>query len=47
MPKVEMPRAEWESLLAMLSFLDSSYVNPTLVDIMYREISEQVYSQEY
>jgi hypothetical protein len=47
MPKVEMPRASWESLLAMLSMLDSWHVDPTQVDIMYREISEQVYSQEY
>lgn len=47
MPKVEMPCASWDSLLHMLSMLDSHYIDPVQIDIMYREIAEQVYSQEY
>jgi hypothetical protein len=46
MPRVEMPMASWESLLFMLSVLDTQYISPTAIDIMYKEISTQVYSQE-
>jgi hypothetical protein len=42
-----MPRASWDSLLHMLAMLDSHYIDPVQTDIMYREIFEQVYSQEH
>jgi hypothetical protein len=46
MPRVDMPVASWESLLFMLSLLDTQYISPTAIDIMYTDISTQVYSQE-
>jgi hypothetical protein len=46
MLRVEMPMASWDSLLFMLSTLDTQYISPTAIDIMYKEISTQVYSQE-
>jgi hypothetical protein len=46
MLRVEMPMASWDSLLFMLSTLDTQHISPTAIDIMYKEISTQVYSQE-
>ena len=46
MPRVEMPVASWESLLFMLSMLDTQHISPAVIDIMYADISTQVYSQE-
>ena len=46
MPKVDMPVASWESLLFMLSMLDTQHISPAVIDIMYTDISTQVYSQE-
>lgn len=43
MVKVEMPRGSWESVLAMLDLFRDS---PAAV-ILYNEIEDQVYSQEY
>lgn len=42
MVKVEMPRADWEILLAILLVTDYANVEPLI-----KEISNQVYSQEY
>ena len=47
MPKVEMPRASWDSLLIMLEYVDQHHINWTMVQIMRKEIEDQVYSQEY
>ena len=34
MPRVEMPMASWESLLFMLSVIDTQYISPTAIDII-------------
>jgi hypothetical protein len=46
MTRVEMPLASWDSLLFMLSVLDTQHISPAVIDIMYKDISTQVYSQE-
>jgi hypothetical protein len=46
MPRVDMPVASWESLLFMLSLLDTEHIPSAEIDIMYTDISTQVYSQE-
>jgi hypothetical protein len=44
MPSVKMPRASWEQvLIGMEILLQQGY----LVESEYREICDQVYSQEY
>lgn len=42
MVKVEMPRASWEMVIAILLVTDYANVEPLI-----KEISSQVYSQEY
>jgi hypothetical protein len=46
MLRVEMPLASWDILLYMLSVLDSHHVDPAMADAMFKDISEQIYSQE-
>jgi hypothetical protein len=46
MLRVEMPLASWDILLFMLSVLDTQHISPAAIDIMYKDISEQIYSQE-
>lgn len=46
MLRVEMSRESWDDLLFMLSVIDSAHISPELLDIMYADISTQVYSQE-
>jgi hypothetical protein len=46
MLRVEMPLTSWDSLLFMLSVLDTQHISPAVIDIMYKDISTQVYSQE-
>ena len=47
MLRVEMPRERWDSLLFMLSLLDTQYISSKAIDIVYADISTQIYSQEY
>lgn len=42
MPKVELSRAAWTGVLMILAQYDSEYVLH-----LHKEISDQVYSQEY
>jgi hypothetical protein len=46
MLRVEMPVDSWIDLLYMLSVLDSHHVDPAMADAMFKDISEQIYSQE-
>jgi len=47
MVKVEMPRASWEFVLAMLENHDVFLMDTPLKNYIVREIEKQVYSQEY
>jgi hypothetical protein len=44
MVKVEMPRAQWDSVLYLINFAESYGL---VVGSLYKEIEDQVYSQEY
>ena len=46
MLRVEMSRESWDDLLFMLSVLDTQHIPSSEIDIMYTDISTQVYSQE-
>lgn len=46
MLRVEMPMDSWIELLFMLSLLDTEHIPSAEIDIMYTDISTQVYSQE-
>ena len=46
MLRVEMPRKSWDDLLFMLSLLDTEHIPSAEIDIMYADISTQIYSQE-
>lgn len=46
MVKVEMPRASWDSLLLMLTFVDPFLVDAGQVNIMIDEIDRQLEGQE-
>ena len=45
MLRVEMSRKSWDDLLFMLSLLDTQHIPSAEIDIMYTDISTQVYSQ--
>jgi hypothetical protein len=47
MVKVELPRASWEFVLAMLENHDVFSMDTPLKDSIVREMSNQIYSQEY
>jgi len=44
MPKVNMPRANWDAVLAVLNFAESYGLE---VYPLYKEISDQIERQEY
>lgn len=44
MVKVEMPRASWDMVLMLIN---EESKRGYMVDALYKEISDQVYSQEY
>ena len=46
MLRVEMPMDSWIELLFMLSLLDTQYISSKAIDIVYADISTQIYSQE-
>lgn len=46
MPTVNLPRAYWKIALESLDIYNQT-ANSTVVDILIKEISNQVYSQEY
>lgn len=46
MLRVDMPMDSWVDLLYMLSILDSHHVASAEIDDMFKNISEQIYSQE-
>jgi hypothetical protein len=45
MPTVKLPRASWDMLLILLEH--DVFMHNTQVAILYSEIEDQVYSQEY
>lgn len=45
MPTVKMPRADWESVIMSLEIMRDTH--GWLLDSLIKEISDQVYSQEY
>jgi hypothetical protein len=47
MVKVKMPRAEWEMLLMILDDYQARVYSAPLINSLHKEISDQVYSQEY
>lgn len=46
-PTVKMPRADWESLLLILEVSKPIGIAPVIIDILHKEIEDQVYAQEY